>query len=203
MALRLSSFDYCASTLLTCVPPTLVKVIIERMDRLKPRRQLCLKVASIMGQWVDLDLLHKYYPISRSRWGMRDRGNRETAPPHSLRVPVFSSSSCTPHASPSPLGVKTLRSFHTCRITRVSPKCGRGEIRGYLEALEYAGFLKPTDTDGIWEFNMVERDVVYKVVPHYQRRRLHAQLAQVDTGFVGLAVSLSGTAHVQLPHGSV
>ena len=38
------------------------------MDRLKPRKQLCLKVASIMGQWVDLDLLHKYYPINRSRY---------------------------------------------------------------------------------------------------------------------------------------
>ena len=70
-------------------------------------------------------------------------------------------------------------------IPHLSPICPfpstlRGEIRGYLEALENAGFLKPTDTDGIWEFNMVERDVVYKVVPHYQRRRLHAQLAQVE-----------------------
>ena len=47
-------------------PPS-PQVIIERMDRLKPRRQLCLKVASIMGQWVDLDILHKYYPINRTR----------------------------------------------------------------------------------------------------------------------------------------
>ena len=62
-----------------------------------------------------------------------------------------------------------------CRILYFT----RGEVRGYLQALEQAGFLKPTDTDGVWEFNMVERDVVYKVVPHYQRRRLHAQLAQV------------------------
>ncbi|GAX86001.1 hypothetical protein CEUSTIGMA_g13417.t1 [Chlamydomonas eustigma] len=96
------------------------QVIIERMDRLKPRTQLCLKVASVMGQWVDLDILYKYYPIKRSR----------------------------------------------------------AEIQGYLQALERAGFLRATDTDDVWEFNMVERDVVYKVVPHYQRRRLHAQLAQ-------------------------
>jgi hypothetical protein len=26
---------------------------------------------------------------------------------------------------------------------------------------------------------MVERDIVYEVIPHYQRRRLHAKLAQV------------------------
>ena len=30
----------------------------------------------------------------------------------------------------------------------------------------------------MWEFNMVERDIIYEVLPHYQRRRLHAQLAQ-------------------------
>ena len=63
------------------------------------------------------------------------------------------------------------------------PPPARGEVRGYLQALEQAGFLKPTDTDGVWEFNMVERDVVYKVVPHYQRRRLHAQLAPVRGGW--------------------
>ncbi len=40
-------------------------------------------------------------------------------------------------------------------------------------------FLKATDAEGVWEFNMVERDIVYEVIPHYQRRRLHAKLAQV------------------------
>ena len=96
------------------------QVIIERMDRLKPRVQLCLKVASVMGQLVDLDILHKFYPINRAK----------------------------------------------------------AEVREYLGQLERCGFLKATDTDGVWEFNMVERDIVYKVVPHYQRRKLHAQLAQ-------------------------
>ena len=50
-----------------------------------------------------------------------------------------------------------------------------------MKVLENACFLKASDTEGIWEFNMVERDVIYKVVPHYQRRKLHAQLALVRT----------------------
>lgn len=29
--------------------------------------------------------------------------------------------------------------------------------------LERGNFLKPTDTEGVWEFNMVERDIVYEV----------------------------------------
>lgn len=52
------------------------------------------------------------------------------------------------------------------------------ELRGHLVELERGNFLKPTDTEGVWEFNMVERDIVYEVIPHYQRRRLHAKLAQ-------------------------
>lgn len=40
------------------------------MDRLKPGIHLTLKVASVMGQWVDLDILHKFYPINKSKvWG--------------------------------------------------------------------------------------------------------------------------------------
>ncbi|KAG2496536.1 hypothetical protein HYH03_005360 [Edaphochlamys debaryana] len=96
------------------------QVIIERMDRLKPGIHLSLKVASVMGQWVDLDILHKFYPINKSK----------------------------------------------------------EELRGHLQELERGNFLKPTDAEGVWEFNMVERDIVYEVIPHYQRRRLHAKLAQ-------------------------
>ena len=44
-----------------------VQVIIERMDRLKPGVHLTLKVASVMGQWVDLDILHRFYPINKSK----------------------------------------------------------------------------------------------------------------------------------------
>ncbi|GIL91465.1 hypothetical protein Vretifemale_19055, partial [Volvox reticuliferus] len=96
------------------------QVIIERMDRLKPGIHLTLKVASVMGQWVDLDILHKFYPITKSK----------------------------------------------------------EELRMHLKELERGNFLKATDAEGVWEFNMVERDIVYEVIPHYQRRRLHAKLAQ-------------------------
>ncbi|EFJ50372.1 hypothetical protein VOLCADRAFT_116897 [Volvox carteri f. nagariensis] len=96
------------------------QVIIERMDRLKPGIHLTLKVASVMGQWVDLDILHKFYPINKSK----------------------------------------------------------EELRAHLQELERGNFLKATDAEGVWEFNMVERDIVYEVIPHYQRRRLHAKLAQ-------------------------
>ncbi|GIL60583.1 hypothetical protein Vafri_15123, partial [Volvox africanus] len=96
------------------------QVIIERMDRLKPGIHLTLKVASVMGQWVDLDILHKFYPITKSK----------------------------------------------------------EELRMHLQELERGNFLKATDAEGVWEFNMVERDIVYEVIPHYQRRRLHAKLAQ-------------------------
>ena len=37
------------------------------MDRLRPGSNLLLKVASIMGQWVDLDILHKFYPINKTK----------------------------------------------------------------------------------------------------------------------------------------
>lgn len=37
------------------------------MDRLKPGVHLTLKVASVMGQWVDLDILHRFYPINKSK----------------------------------------------------------------------------------------------------------------------------------------
>lgn len=47
------------------------QVIIERMDRLKPGIHLTLKVASVMGQWVDLDILHKFYPITKSKEELR------------------------------------------------------------------------------------------------------------------------------------
>jgi len=55
------------------------QVIIERMDRLKPGVHLTLKVASVMGQWVDLDILHRFYPINKSKvrlpgWGCVHRG---------------------------------------------------------------------------------------------------------------------------------
>ncbi len=56
------------------------------------------------------------------------------------------------------------------------------ELRAHLMDLERGSFLKPTDAEGVWEFNMVERDIVYEVIPHYQRRRLHAKLAQVGGG---------------------
>jgi len=63
--------------------------------------------------------------------------------------------------------------FHT----RYLPPC-REEVHSYLVELQQAGWLKPTDREaGIWEFNMVERDIVYDVIPHFQRRRMHAQLA--------------------------
>lgn len=48
-----------------------LQVIIERMDRLKPSIHLTLKVASVMGQWVDLDILHKFYPIHKSKDELR------------------------------------------------------------------------------------------------------------------------------------
>jgi hypothetical protein len=50
-----------------------------------------------MGQWVDLDILHKFYPINKSK----------------------------------------------------------EELRAYLLELERGNFLKPTDTEGVWECNMV------------------------------------------------
>ena len=37
--------------------------ILQRMDRLSPRAQLCLKVASIMGQVVDADVLRRFHPL--------------------------------------------------------------------------------------------------------------------------------------------
>jgi hypothetical protein len=40
---------------------------------------------------------------------------------------------------------------------------GVSELGGHLRELERAAFLKPTDADGVWEFNMVERDIVYEV----------------------------------------
>lgn len=52
------------------------------MDRLKPGIHLSLKVASVMGQWVDLDILHKFYPINKSKEELRahlqelERGER-------------------------------------------------------------------------------------------------------------------------------
>lgn len=52
-------------------PARLPQVIIERMDRLKPGIHLTLKVASVMGQWVDLDILHKFYPINKSKEELR------------------------------------------------------------------------------------------------------------------------------------
>jgi hypothetical protein len=42
------------------------QVIMERVDRLRPATHLTLKVASVMGQWVDLDILHRFYPLVRS-----------------------------------------------------------------------------------------------------------------------------------------
>lgn len=58
----------------------------------------------------------------------------------------------------------------------------KDELRAHLLDLERGNFLKPTDAqEGVWEFNMVERDIVYEVIPHYQRRRLHAKLAQVPS----------------------
>jgi hypothetical protein len=89
------------------------QVIMERMDRLKPSTHLTLKVASVMGQWVDLDILHKFYPIPKSK----------------------------------------------------------EELRSHLVELERGSFLKPTDAACVWEFNMVERDIVYEVGEVTDRRR--------------------------------
>ncbi|GAX78249.1 hypothetical protein CEUSTIGMA_g5691.t1 [Chlamydomonas eustigma] len=99
---------------------SLQEVILQRMDRLPPRIQLCLKVASIMGQTVDIDVLQGFHPI----------------------------------------------------------KMTREELLGHLVELERANLLHAGASEGTWEFNMVERDIVYEVLPHYQRRRLHAHLAQ-------------------------
>ncbi|MEW5302996.1 MAG: hypothetical protein WDW36_005729 [Sanguina aurantia] len=112
--------EFAANVNMTIKSLNFQQVIIERMDRLKPPIQLALKVSSVMGQWVDLDILHRFFPIKKSR----------------------------------------------------------EELRGYLLELERGSFLKPTDTEGVWEVNMVERDIVYEVLPHFQRRRMHAQLAQ-------------------------
>ncbi len=58
----------CASPNRLLAPPSgFTQVIIERMDRLRPGSNLLLKVASIMGQWVDLDILHKFYPINKTK----------------------------------------------------------------------------------------------------------------------------------------
>ena len=59
----------------------------------------------------------------------------------------------------------------------------RDELHRNLVELEKANLLRPnsSSSDGdaqMWEFNMIERDIIYEVLPHYQRRRLHAQLAQ-------------------------
>ena len=62
----------------------------------------------------------------------------------------------------------------------------REELNSHLAELERANLLRPASTD-VWEWTMVERDIVYGVLPHYQRRRLHAQLAQVMQGRVGFA----------------
>eukprot|EP00798_Chlamydomonas_sp_ICE-L_P029281 gene29281-12524_t len=96
------------------------QVIIERVDRLRPGCNLLLKVASIMGQWVDLEILHRFYPI----------------------------------------------------------QMGKDELRGLLLELERGNFLKATEAKNVWEYNMVERDIVYEIIPHFQRRQLHAKLAQ-------------------------
>lgn len=54
-----------------------------------------------------------------------------------------------------------------------------------LMDLEIFGFLRHTseqDMTKIWHFNtQVARDVVHELIPHYQRRSLHAELAQVLT----------------------
>ena len=54
----------------------------------------------------------------------------------------------------------------------------RVELNGHLAELERANLLRPASAE-VWEWTLVERDIVYEVLPHYQRRRLHAQLAQV------------------------
>ena len=40
------------------------------MDRLSPRAQLCLKVASVMGQVVDVEVLRRFHPLRMSKWVM-------------------------------------------------------------------------------------------------------------------------------------
>ncbi len=52
----------------------------------------------------------------------------------------------------------------------------REEVYSHLKELERNGFLKPTDDEDVWEFNMVERDIVYQVIPPSHRRKLHAQV---------------------------
>lgn len=96
------------------------KVILQRVDRLRPSTQLTLKVASVMGNFVDVQLLCNFYPI--------------------------------------PTSVDTLRQ--------------------QLAELEDLNFLTTEEQDDVWEFNMVERDVVYEMLPFTQRRQLHARLAQ-------------------------
>lgn len=51
--------------------------------------------------------------------------------------------------------------IRTDAVPRVLP--AQDELRGHLLELERGNFLKPTDTEGVWEFNMVERDIVYEV----------------------------------------
>ena len=52
---------------LLCLPSPVAQVILQRMDRLSPRAQLCLKVASVMGQVVDAEVLRRFHPLRMSK----------------------------------------------------------------------------------------------------------------------------------------
>ena len=84
----------------------------------------------------------------------------------------------------------------------------REELHRNLVELERANLLRhnggsssPAAGGGdgstqMWEFNMVERDIIYEVLPHYQRRRLHAQLAQelertLEEGNIGALTTIA------------
>eukprot|EP00877_Chromochloris_zofingiensis_P000080 jgi/Chrzof1/10072/Cz04g26030.t1 len=98
---------------------TIQQVLLERLDHLKPGLQLTLKVASVMGQQVELDFLAAVHP---------------------LQVP-------------------------------------RSELHAQLVELQELGFLNPTASPDMWEFHTLDRDVVYDVLPYFQKRKLHRQLA--------------------------
>jgi class 3 adenylate cyclase/tetratricopeptide (TPR) repeat protein len=57
------------------LPDTVQAVVLARIDRLEPRQQLMLKVASVIGRSFSYDVLHRVYPVADDRPVLRQKCN--------------------------------------------------------------------------------------------------------------------------------
>jgi hypothetical protein len=121
------------------------QVIINRVDQLPNAVHVTLKVASVMGQYVDLNILHKFHmlPISRA------------------------------------------------------------DLLEHLHALEARKFLKITDNEGVWEFNMVERDIVYNVSSRAGSGCCRSRCSSCRCTDTNMCSSSAGAAHLAQSHSSI